>query len=74
MKISRVNSSNADYAIREHFNNGFNFGNTLHLNSNINIYFDNSGYYDVNVGNVLSPYLDNSFVPEEIEVFKITAS
>lgn len=73
MKISRVNSSNADYAIHEHFKNGFNFGNTLYLQGNLNIYFVNQGYYDSNVVNVLNPYLGNNFVPEEIEVFKIIA-
>ncbi|RGB29514.1 hypothetical protein C1646_766531 [Rhizophagus diaphanus] len=35
------------------------------------IYFDGSGYYD---GNVLNPYLNSKFIPEEIEVFKLSLS
>ncbi|PKK74529.1 hypothetical protein RhiirC2_738660 [Rhizophagus irregularis] len=72
MKISRVNSSN--YAIHENHINGFNFGGgTFRMDSNQIVYFRNTGYYD-NVDNVLSPYLNINFVPEEIEVFKITTS
>ncbi|UZO14576.1 uncharacterized protein OCT59_006032 [Rhizophagus irregularis] len=73
MKISRVNSSYADYAIYEHnSNNGFNFGNTFQLSNNQYIYSNHPGYYDNNVTNVLSPYFNYNFVPAEIEVFKIT--
>jgi hypothetical protein len=70
MKISRVNNS---YTIHENYNDGFNFLNTLYMNGQ-EIYFNNYGYYDGNIGDVLSPYLGTNFVPEEIEVFKITAT
>ncbi|PKK74544.1 BTB-domain-containing protein [Rhizophagus irregularis] len=75
MKISRVNVNNGynAYAIYEDYNQGFSFGNTFYMNSDHKIYFSNQGYYD-NFGNVSSPYLNNNFVPEEIEVFKITTS
>ncbi|GBB98703.1 hypothetical protein RclHR1_00330030 [Rhizophagus clarus] len=80
MKISRVSSSYYSYAMYENYNNnGFNFGNTLYMNNDNQIYFSNSGYYDNydgNVNNILSPYINqnNVFVPQEIEVFKITNS
>lgn len=61
------------YAIYEHYSNGFNFGSVLYM-SGQQMYFGNSGYYDDNINNVLSPYLSSNFVPEEIEVFKITTS
>ncbi|EXX50601.1 uncharacterized protein OCT59_006005 [Rhizophagus irregularis] len=70
MKIGRVN--NSSYAIYEYYNTGFNFGSVLYMSGQL-IYFNNSGYYK-NVNNVLSPYLNINFVPEEIEVFKITTS
>ncbi|PKC12171.1 hypothetical protein RhiirA5_353291 [Rhizophagus irregularis] len=73
MEIIRVNSSYYSNAIYDYYNSGFNFGNTLYT-SGQQIYFGNSGYYDDNINNVLSPYLGNNFVPEEIEVFKITTS
>ena len=38
------------------------------------VYFDNPGYYDGKLNNVLSPYIGTNFVPEEIEVFKVTTS
>jgi hypothetical protein len=76
MKISRVNGSYYNYAIYEQSNYGFSFGNTFYMNSNNRIYFTNQGYYDGNINDVLSPYIgqNNNFVPEEIEVFKITNS
>ena len=70
MKISRINSNYYDYAIFEHYSNGFNFGDTLYMSGQY-IYFDDSGYYD---DNILNPYLNNKFIPEEIEVFKVTTS
>jgi hypothetical protein len=76
MKIGRVNSIYASYAIYQSSNYGFNFGGeTFAMNSNQSVCFNNSGYYD-NFINVLSPYTDYnlSFTPEEIEVFKITVS
>jgi hypothetical protein len=71
MKISRVNSSN--HAIYECSNYGFSFGNTFYMNSDHKIYFNNQ-YYDGNINNVRSPYVNqnDSFVPKEIEVFKVT--
>jgi hypothetical protein len=74
MKISRVHGSHANNAICENNNYGFNFGDTLRLHNNLNVYFSHPGYYDNNVNNVLSPYLNNNFVPVEIEVFKINTS
>uniref|UniRef100_U9UI04 Kelch-like protein 17 n=1 Tax=Rhizophagus irregularis (strain DAOM 181602 / DAOM 197198 / MUCL 43194) TaxID=747089 RepID=U9UI04_RHIID len=74
MKISRVQGSYASYAIYEQNTQGFNFGNTLYLHSNLNIYFRNQGYYDNNINNVLDPYPSGTFVPAEIEVFKMKAS
>jgi hypothetical protein len=75
-RISRVNSSYYNYAIYDQYNIGFNFGYTFYMNSDQNIYFTNQGYYDGNIGNVLSPYLNqnNNFVPEEIELFEITTT
>ncbi|RIA86309.1 hypothetical protein C1645_829457, partial [Glomus cerebriforme] len=74
MKISRVNINYANYAISEYYGDGFNFGDTFYMSGQC-IYFSNSGYYD-NIDNVLNPLnpnlLDTNFVPEEIEVFKIT--
>ncbi|GBC04592.1 hypothetical protein RclHR1_05760010 [Rhizophagus clarus] len=71
MKMSRTNNY---YTIHENYNNGFNFLNTFYMNDQ-QIYFnDNREYYIGDIGNVLSPYLDTSFVPEEIEVFKITVT
>ncbi|CAB4399514.1 unnamed protein product [Rhizophagus irregularis] len=67
MKISRVNNN---YTLHENYNDGFNFLNTLYMNGQ-QIYFDNHGYYDENISNVLNPYLGTNFIPEEIEVFKI---
>ncbi|RGB24674.1 hypothetical protein C1646_676195 [Rhizophagus diaphanus] len=72
MKVSRVNGSNC--VIFEYNNFGFNFGNTFRLSDNLNIYCKNQGFYDDNINNVLSPYLNRNFVPEEIEVFKMKAS
>ncbi|PKY20917.1 hypothetical protein RhiirB3_408896 [Rhizophagus irregularis] len=76
MKISRIKSSTYSNAIYEQYNNGFNFGYTFYMNSDQNIYLSNQGYYDNNIGNVLSPYLNqiSYFAPEEIEVFKITTT
>ncbi|GBC01081.1 hypothetical protein RclHR1_04060009 [Rhizophagus clarus] len=78
MRISRVNSSYYSYAMYENYNNtGFNFGNTFYMNNNNRIYFNNSGYYDnrdSNINSILSPYINNNFVPQEIEVLKITNS
>ncbi|GBB98693.1 hypothetical protein RclHR1_00330020 [Rhizophagus clarus] len=74
MKISRVNSNYYNCAIYECNSYGFSFGNNLYMNSNSNIYFSNTGYYDDNVDNVLNPYQYTNFWPEEIEVFKITTS
>jgi hypothetical protein len=71
MKISRVSGSYTNYAINENNRIGFNFGSALYFNNNQNVYFGNSGYYDNNFNYVLSPYLNNNFVPSEIEVFKI---
>ncbi|PKC58124.1 hypothetical protein RhiirA1_427993 [Rhizophagus irregularis] len=73
MEIIRVNSMYHGYALYDHYSNGFNFGSTLYM-SGQQIYFSNSGYYDGIINNVLSPYMGNCFVPEEIEVFKITTS
>ncbi|GBC04591.1 hypothetical protein RclHR1_05760009 [Rhizophagus clarus] len=73
MKISRVNTSHTNYAIYEQNVNGFSFGNTLYLSSNLNVYFRHPGYYDNNINSVLSPYLNGNFVPVEIEIFKISA-
>ncbi|GBB98700.1 hypothetical protein RclHR1_00330027 [Rhizophagus clarus] len=72
--ISRVNSSYYSYAIYEYSSYGFSFGNTFYMNSDNRIYFCNQGYYDNNINTVLSPYMNQSgnFVPQEIEVFKIT--
>ncbi|PKK74533.1 hypothetical protein RhiirC2_774662 [Rhizophagus irregularis] len=76
MKISRVN--NQSYAIYECSNYGFSFGNTtFYMNSDHKIYFtSNQGYYDNNINNVGSPYVNQNgnFVPKEIEVFKVTTS
>ncbi|CAB4399515.1 unnamed protein product [Rhizophagus irregularis] len=74
MKISRVQGSYSNYAIRENNAQGFNFGDTLFLSNNLNIYFNNSGYYDSNDRTVLNPYFGGNFVPAEIEVFKMKAS
>ncbi|GBC04590.1 hypothetical protein RclHR1_05760008 [Rhizophagus clarus] len=73
MKISRVNTSHTNYAIYEQNVNGFNFGSSFYLQSNLYVYFNHSGYYDNNINNVLSPYLYNNFVPAEIEIFKISS-
>jgi hypothetical protein len=73
MKISCVNNNYSRYAIYEYYGSGFNFGNTFYMNGQ-HICFDNSGYYDSNFDNVLTPYQYNNFVPEEIEVFKITTA
>ncbi|POG68470.1 hypothetical protein GLOIN_2v1778263 [Rhizophagus irregularis DAOM 181602=DAOM 197198] len=64
MKISRVNNN---YTLHENYNDGFNFLNTLYMNGQ-QIYFDNHGYYDENISNVLNPYLGTNFIPEEIEM------
>ncbi|GBB98708.1 hypothetical protein RclHR1_00330035 [Rhizophagus clarus] len=72
--ISRVNNNYCNYAIYECYTYGFSFGNMFYMNSDNNIYFSNQGYYDGNIDDVLSPYLNNNFVPGEIEVFKITTS
>jgi hypothetical protein len=74
MKISRVSSSYYRNAIYEYSNYGFSFGKTFYMDSDNRIYFINQGYYDGNISDVLSPYMNHNFVPEEIEVFKITTS
>ncbi|PKC69526.1 hypothetical protein RhiirA1_455892, partial [Rhizophagus irregularis] len=59
MIISRVNSSYYSNAIYECSNYGFSFGNTtFYMNSDHKIYFSNQGYYDNNINNVGSPYIN----------------
>ncbi|PKY41535.1 hypothetical protein RhiirA4_396116 [Rhizophagus irregularis] len=74
MNIGRVNSGYYNNALYEHSSYGFNFGSgTLRMDSNQTICVCSSSYYD-NGNNILSPYNGTNFVPEEIEVFKITTS
>ncbi|PKK74534.1 BTB-domain-containing protein [Rhizophagus irregularis] len=74
MKISRINNNYHSYAIYDHPNYGFSFGNTFYMNSDKRIYCSNNGYYDGNLNNVLNPYLNSNFIPEDIEAFKITTT
>ncbi|RIA92707.1 hypothetical protein C1645_820294 [Glomus cerebriforme] len=67
MKISRVRLNCANHAIYGNYSDGFNFGNVLRM-SGQTIYFGGSSCFD-NIGNVLN--LNTSFIPVEIEVFKI---
>ncbi len=74
MKISRVNRDYKCYAIYEHYGQGFSFGQTFYMYDQY-INFNYNGYYDLNImNNSDSVYFDNSFIPEEIEVFKINSS
>jgi hypothetical protein len=74
MKISRINNGYNNYAIYEYSNYGFSFGNTFNMNNDKRIYCSNNGYYDGNLNNVLNPYLNSNFIPEETEAFKITTT
>jgi hypothetical protein len=76
MKISRINNNYHSYAIYDHPNYGFSFGNTFYMNSDKRIYCSNNGYYDGNLNNVLNPHINQNgyFIPEDTEAFKITAT